>query len=178
LTLIRRRRLGDAEDLNYMENALLRALSDRRQETRARWEVLLRIERVNTPLANPDALVHLFDWTLDEVFSKIQEGHASVAVAAAPPSVLVTLECQCGRNPFVAYFRAAKQALTEALVLEQSETALLNPSERDSQMAELRQVIDAIGQGEIAAFCALCTHRPKSLPTESDRERGYSAEEN
>lgn len=161
-----------------METALLRALSDRRQETRARWEVLLRIERVNTPLANPDALVHLFEWTLDEVFSKIREKNSSMAVVAVSPPVPTSSECHCGRNPFVAYFKAAKQALTEALVLEQSESRLLNPSERDSDMTELRQAIDGVGRSEIAAFCALCTYRPSTVPAESNRELGCPADGN
>lgn len=153
-----------------METVLQRTLRGRRQETRARWEVLLRIERVNTPLANPDALVNLFNWTLDEVISKIGPGDTAVLPAGG-------WACECGRNPFVAYFKAAKQALMEALVLEQAETPLLDPIDRDRAMAELRSAVDWVGQNEVAAFCALCTHRSESVPAQSDRERGDPAEE-
>lgn len=76
------------------------------------------------------------------------------------------------------FFKAAKQALTEALVLEQSETPQLNPAERDSQMAELQQVIDTISRSEIALFCALCTHQPSTAPAASSREFGSPAEDN
>src|ERR1043165_8780861 len=100
-----------------MQEELVHALRARRTETRARWEALLRIERVNTPLANPDALVFMIDWTLDEVFGSLLQppprrrgGHVDCAAIRAA--------CPCGRNPLLAYFAAGEQALEEALILE------------------------------------------------------------
>lgn len=145
-----------------IEPSLLYALRTRRPEIRARWEALLRIERINTPLANPDTLVHLFDWTLDEVYGAIS---MDGPVSLGPPvnGSLSTPRCACGRNPYVAYFKAAKQALMEALVLSQSGMSLLNPIERDSAADEMRAAIDALANREIASFCALCTHRGESI---------------
>ena len=161
-----------------MEYKILNALTSRRTETRARWETLLRIEGVNTPLANPDALVHLFDWTLDEVFLRFS-GIESADSALWPTQLIRgdPFACECGRNPFVAYFKAAKQALMEALVLEQSKMPRLDPIDRDLAAAELRQVIETIGQSEVEAFCALCVHRPEKVPGPLPRPRGFSIEE-
>jgi hypothetical protein len=55
-----------------MQECLIRSLSIRRREIHRRWEVLLRLERPETPLANPDALVHMIDWTLDTVFDDLR----------------------------------------------------------------------------------------------------------
>src|SRR5258708_9894049 len=100
-----------------MQDEFLRVLIARRGDLHARWEALLRIERINTPLANPDALVFMIDWTLDELFGSLlrpnprhRSSHECTATRAA---------CPCGRNPLLAYFAAGEQALEEALILEQ-----------------------------------------------------------
>jgi hypothetical protein len=51
-----------------MQESLMQPLRALRFQTRVRWEALLRTERTSSPLANPDSLVHLLDWTLDEIF--------------------------------------------------------------------------------------------------------------
>src|SRR3954462_4663597 len=103
-----------------MQEELVRALRDRRAETRARWEALLRIEKVNTPLANPDALVFMIDWTLDEVFGALLRPLSSRRRPAKFENHRPRPECPCGRNPLLAYFAAGEQALEEALILEQA----------------------------------------------------------
>ena len=57
-----------------MQDELMSALLARRSQIRGRWEALLRVERASSPLANPDALVHLLDWTIDEVFRGDDKG--------------------------------------------------------------------------------------------------------
>ncbi len=142
-----------------MQEALVRALSSRRRDIRARWEALLRIERINTPLANPEALVFMLDWTLDEVFSALQHPHKGRR-SFSHPAV-----CPCGRNPLLAYFAAGKQALVEALVLVQAEHhAELHPAERDEAMSELKGCVHEITRREIEAFCAVCQFRHDAHP--------------
>ena len=51
-----------------MQESLVRSLRSRLPDIRARWEALLHAEPVKTPLAYPDSLVHLLDWTLEEIF--------------------------------------------------------------------------------------------------------------
>lgn len=131
-----------------MQAAFMRTLQTRRAEICERWETLLRIERVNTPLANPDTLVFLFDQTLAEVFT----------ARSAPPQ-FVRVECPCGRNPLLAYFLAGEQALLEALILAQAETPALDPAERDAGVVELRNIVRSIARREIEAFSGICLYR-------------------
>ena len=139
-----------------MQDEIVRALVARRRDIHARWEVLLRIERVNTPLANPDALVFMIDWTLDEVFAALRcarpRSHSVRAIDGRAG-------CPCGRNPLLVYFSAGEQALEEALVLVQSEAAALDPAERDAAFVALKGVMREIARREIEAFCAICQYR-------------------
>ena len=119
---------------------------------------MLRAEPVATPLGNPDALVHLLDWTLDEIFSLLANPlslrrHGTTQVFEETP------ECPCGRNPLLAYFAAGGQALREGLILAQVAAAPLDPLERDSSFAELNLVIQHVAHREIVAFCGVCQFR-------------------
>lgn len=137
------------------------ALSARRPQIRARWEDLLRAERVTTPLANPDALVHLIDWTLDEVFRTLQ----NLPMRRRPIRSLprTDVDCPCGRNPLLTYFAAGEQALQESLVLSQAQCLHLVPIERDTALHELNGTLRHIARREISAFCALCQLRDRAV---------------
>lgn len=133
------------------------ALSARRPQIRARWEDVLRAEKVTTPLANPDALVHLIDWTLDEVFRTLQ----TLPTRRRPLRTFTRsdIDCPCGRNPLLTYFAAGEQALQESLVLSQAQCLHLDPLERDSALHELNLALRHIARREIGAFCSLCQLR-------------------
>ena len=77
---------------------------------RASWETLLRLERPSSPLANPDALVHLLDKTLEEIFTGLLLGSPRIHPRPYVP------HCPCGMNPWLAYLGAGRQALRQALV--------------------------------------------------------------
>ena len=145
-----------------MQAALLRELHGRRFSMRARWEVLLRAEPVVTPLGLPDTLVHLFDTTLEEIFSVLgaPPGRPNDRYAGYSEQPF----CPCGRNPLLAYFTAAEQALREGLILSQAACAPLDPLERDASLHELDAVLRRIAKREIEAFCGLCQFRHLSLP--------------
>jgi len=142
-----------------MQENLVTSLRTRRPQIRARWEDLLRIERASTPLAHPDALVHLIDWTLDEIFQALANplSHRHHGRRAASDSL--RHECPCGRNPYLAYFAAGDQAVHEALIMVQAETSTLDPQERDNTLAELNQILQHIARREIEAFCGVCQYR-------------------
>ncbi len=127
-----------------MQEAFIRALSAHRAQIRARWETFLRIEKVNTPLANPDTLVFLFDQTLNEVFAALREHPAPRH--PAPPAVA------CEKNPLFAYFVAGEQALLEALILAQAGSRNLDPKERDADVAHLRHVMHKIARRDIGSL--------------------------
>lgn len=133
-----------------MNKTLLAALHQRRSEIRARWEALLRVEPVSTPLANPDTLVYLFDQTLDEVLGALPER------AAVPlrPRARPTSQCDC--NPMRAYFLSLEQALMETLVMIQAGLPELNPAERVASVTELCSTLRRIARREMAVFDGIC----------------------
>jgi hypothetical protein len=142
-----------------MQETLLQGLKAHRRKIHSRWEVLLRTERVNTPLAYPDSLVHLIDWTLDQVFDALQTAatrkrsdRVHIHAAARP-------DCPCGRNPLLAFFLAGEQALLEALVLEQASRLSIDPTDRDTALAELYRAVRSIARREIESFCSVCQYR-------------------
>jgi hypothetical protein len=137
-----------------MDESLLRALRKRRPEIRSRWEALLRIERVQTPLGSPDTLVFMFDQTLDEVLAALP-GRAAGKVQPRPEP-----ECHC--NPMRVYFPALEQALMEALVLVQAEQPALTAVERVDAVTELCGTMRRIARREIAAFDGLCQQKARA----------------
>jgi hypothetical protein len=141
-----------------MQETLVSALRTRRPTIRAHWEALLRAEPVATPLGNPDALVHLLDWTLDEIFSELANPLARRR-AGTTHAFEEHTECPCGRNPLLAYFAAGGQAMRDALICAQAAGAPLDPLERDSSFDELNLVLQHISRREIAAFCGVCQFR-------------------
>ena len=147
-----------------VQDALMTALTARRPQVHARWDDLLRAEKVSTPLANPDALVHLIDWTLDEVFRTLQSLPTRRRPLRAPSRH--DLDCPCGRNPLLIYFAAGEQALQESLVLSQAKGIHLDPAERDSALQELNLALRHIASREIGAFCSLCQLRDHACTSE------------
>lgn len=133
-----------------MQDPVVHALCDRRAQIRNRWEALLRLERSLTPLADPDLMVRLFDQTLDEIFH-LMRTPAGPAPAPFP-------ECECGRNPFLIYYRAAEQVLLEALVLVQAGVADIGPAERDAGLARVRAAVRSLAVRDIGAISGLCRH--------------------
>jgi hypothetical protein len=151
---------------------LVLALAARRPQTRERWEALLRTERPTSPLANPDSLVHLTDWALNEILGSLNlPGDA----AARPAAKGADPQCACGRNPYLAFFLAGEQALLEALVLSQAAQPTLIPVERDEAVAELGAVLQRVRHREVEAFCALCQHRQAALTAAATLGAGPTA---
>ena len=137
-----------------MQEVFTNTLRSRRAQISARWDALLRIEKVNTPLANPDTLVYLFDRTLDEVFAALREP----LVPGAPVPPVVAAE----KNPLYAYFVAGEQAVLEELILAQAGARDLAPKERDADFAHLRAVMQRIARRDLSSLDGLC--KPKKPP--------------
>ena len=144
-----------------MQESLLGALRAQRPQIRSRWAALLRVEPVGTPLGHPDALVHLIDWTLDEVFSGLTNPLANHDGSRIRVMEEIGAQCVCGRNPLLTYFAAGEQTAREGLVLAQVGSAELNPVERDASLAELNFVLQQIARREIDAFCGVCQFRQR-----------------
>ena len=145
-----------------MQEALISALRARRPGICAHWEGRLRAEPVNSPLGNPDALVHLIDWTLDEIFSTLSNPLARSRVGGTRLANDERAACPCGRNPLLSYFAAGKQAMHEALILVQAAAAPLDPLQRDASFEELNLLFHQISRHEIEAFCGVCQFRSQA----------------
>jgi len=145
-----------------MQETLVTSLRTRRPHIRARWEDLLRIERASSPLAHPDALVHLIDWSLDEIFQALADPLAQRHPARRLSQDGHRNECACGRNPYLAYFAAGEQAVHEALILAQVAVTALKPSDRDNTLEEINHVLQHLAHREIEAFCGVCQYRNSS----------------
>lgn len=135
----------------------MNALRARRAPIRERWEALLRTERVNSPLANPDVLTYLIpamiDRTLDSLLKPLRRTPTLIEAQR-----LSRRECACGFNPYLAFFSSGEQALMEALVFSQSVTT--TREQRQEEVAELYVAVRRIALAEMEAFCGICTARP------------------
>ena len=135
---------------------VLQQLQSRSAGLHVRWEMLLRIEPVRTPLANPDALVRLIPDSIAEILTLLQSNSGeNVSLIETQTDRLPA--CHCGRNPYLAYFIAAEQAFVETIVLIQSELPAEHRRERDVAVAI--RTIRELGRSEIDTFCSICAFR-------------------
>ncbi len=139
-----------------MHAALVTALRARTPAIRDRWEALLRIERIESPLANPDALSYLMPSTIEQVLNALAKPSASHLTLDAAQAMRKP-DCRCQHNPYVSYFRACEQAMIEALVFAQAERGDLE--NRDRELAALIAVLRRCATEEVDTFCAVCSHR-------------------
>src|SRR5690606_19857610 len=139
-------------------NDWVHALRSQLPQIRARWEALLHVEPVTTPLAYPGALVHLLAWTLQHIFDGLANAPPTHYVSRRPTCADYGHGCACGRNPLITYFTAGEQAMREALVLAQAASPALTPDERDSSLLELDTVFRNIAHREIDSFCGVCQY--------------------
>ena len=142
-----------------MDERMLHALEAQRPDIHRRWETLLRVEPVNTPLGQPEALKHMVDYTLDTLFGALRTPHARRRLVRSNGSCAAERSlCPCGRNPLLAYFVAGEQALLETLVFVQSDLPD-TADHRATAMLELKQTLAHVAHREIETFCAVCQFR-------------------
>lgn len=154
-----------------MHEALLQALRDQRPTLLVRWGSLLRAQPSPNALGNPDVLVLLMDWTLEEWESILRRPHArrrrSPGVGAAASE---SEYCPCGQNPLLGYFRSAETALDEAIARLAAPNAGddTHPVEwtlaRDAFAVEARRALRQVAEREISTFCAVCRQRHRFGP--------------
>jgi hypothetical protein len=135
-------------------------MSANRRIIHQRWEALLRLERADTPIADPDNLVHMIDWTLDKVLAGLRSPRAIRGGSPPPTIAALRAECFCGLNPFFKHFISGEQALLEALVLAQADERSPDPAQLTAAVRELHSVTHEFARREVGAFCSLCQHRP------------------
>ena len=129
-----------------MEASLVRSLQVRLPRILARWEMLLRAERINTPLANPDKLVRLFDSILQDVFDLLRLQQAPRRSASNFSLAALHAARNCARNSFLAYFLTGEQALLQTFL--QMEVH----KKHDMAAADLYLAIHQIARRDIEIF--------------------------
>ncbi len=132
---------------------------------RSRWNELLHTEAASSPLAHPDTLVHLLNWSLEEIFAMI-EGPASRRQASPKSFEAVRALCPCGRNPLLGLFQAGEQAVTEGLILCQAESPATSTASRAEALAEVQAAVRTVAAQEVESFCAVCQYRDAALAGE------------
>jgi hypothetical protein len=150
-----------------MHDSFLHALQTQCSTLRQRWETLLRLERLSSPMAQPDALVYLMNWTLDSLFNELKNPRYRRHQPQVP-SGGSRQACTCGKNPMLGYFSTGEQAIIEVLFVSNGELSALGPVERSSSLVDLKQAFEAVARREIDSFCAVCqtnTRRQKDAAT-------------
>ncbi len=138
-----------------MKPDLIQKLQALRPQIRRRWEELLRIERLHTPLANPDTLVFMFDRTLDVVMNELPR-HQPLHPGPRPVP-------RSAQNPMRIYFTALEQAMLEALI--NAQISLAKPehgqhaaivAERAAAATHLCSTLRRIARREIETLDQIC----------------------
>jgi hypothetical protein len=145
-----------------MKESWILELDAQRLEIRRRWTEILRLERTDEPMADPENLLHLIDWTLKGVFAALRSRKVYHGGALPPKVVELREGCRCGHNPYLSHFLAGEQALIEALARAQAREAPLDTSDRESSLTELYMVIHAVARSEVELFCSICQRSPSS----------------
>ncbi len=145
-----------------MHESTLLALREMRPTLRKKWEILLRKEPISSPLASPDSLVFLMDWTLDRLFEALRTSShrrrtrsTKVSQGYVPPVEI----CPCGMNPLLAYFSTAEKSLIDAVFLANSPLPAMSPGERQACITEIQLALHRVAHAEIQTFCAVCQRR-------------------
>ncbi|WP_232766593.1 hypothetical protein [Geminisphaera colitermitum] len=149
-----------------MHHTLIVALLARRNFLRARWEGKLRALPPSSALAEPDALVHLMGWTLEQFYQELQP-----TGRPPPPPDPESPHCPCGINPLIAYFVTGEAAVLEEMLDPQGRWIALEPDQRMEEMARARAAIRRVAAREIESFCAVCQHRKRHA---SDRRAHHA----
>ena len=143
-----------------MHDSFLRALQTHKPQLRRRWEELLRAERITNGMANPDHLVYLMDWTLDQLLNELRQARFRRHLDGRMKPT-ERKSCACGRNPLLAYFGACEQAVIEILFLAEGELSNLSSIERSASLEDLKSAIHEVARRDIEAFCAVCQSRER-----------------
>ncbi len=148
----RSRSLSRLVTLSRMDSELLQQLKDRSAKIHVSWETLLRVEPVSSALANPDTLTRLIPDSIARIMTTLARPPRGVDGKVPHATV-----CECGCNPFLAYFVAGEQAFVEAAVLLQ--TRLPAAKRHAADVTEIIRAIRHMAETEIDNFCGVCTHR-------------------
>jgi hypothetical protein len=101
------------------------------------------------------------DWTLEQLLNELRQARFRRPSEKQSPQPSERQLCVCGKNPFLAYFAAAEQAIIEVLFLAEEELSTLSSLERSESLDDLKRAVHAVARRDIEAFCAVCQSRAR-----------------
>jgi hypothetical protein len=148
---------------------MLRMIRARRERILQSWEDLLRRRHVSSPLANPDIFVHDMPATFDAVLTRLEVCAQAGAGRALGDELPWPPSCPCGRNPFLAYYRTAEEALGAAVEHAQADLVQGSAATRQREREAVRDAVRGLGRRDIEGFAALCQCCPNAGCRHLDR---------
>jgi hypothetical protein len=132
-----------------VDESAIGLLEGQRPLIKQRWEALLRVEPVVSPLSSPDALVYLMDETLDQLVAAMRT--RSVKSWLRRHQALVAPlgeQCVCGLNPLLSYYITGRIALTA-----------VTESKLGPAFADVLLFFHSIAQKDLEALCGVCCNQ-------------------
>lgn len=130
----------------------LRARSDEIIEA---WRALLHEQPAADALASPETLQYLIPEMWERILTAAEK--SARARITLPMARLQLPACNCGHNPYRAFYIAAERALAGAAV---HITAAQSPAERrQSDLVAVVYAVRSLALSDIDAFCGTCMHR-------------------
>jgi hypothetical protein len=112
-------------------------------------------------MANPDSLIYLMEWTLNELFARLRNEATDPVASEGRISRddRVAAICDCGGNPFLSYFGSVRKAVLTWAGSTHSPIANLSGEERSRCVDEILSALEVIAKREIESFCSVCQYR-------------------
>lgn len=138
-----------------MSPDFLTQLRARSGEIVASWRALLHEQPAADALASPETLQYLIPEMWERILAIAEK--SARARMSLPMARLQLPACNCGHNPYRAFYIAAERALAEAAV---HITAAQPPAERrPSDLLAVVHAVRSLALSDIDAFCGTCMHR-------------------
>ena len=158
-----------------MQESIVSSLLGARQNLRTIWEKQLRSEPIRSPMANPDSLIYLMEWTLNELFARLRDEANGPVV----PEGLISRDdsiaaiCDCGGNPFLTYFGSARKAVLAWAGSTHSPISDLSGDEKRRCVQELLSALEVVARREIESFCSVCQYQRMDKPLIAEKSSLY-----
>ncbi len=151
-----------------MNPTVLAALRSRAGQIHGRWEMLLDLETSRTPAANAGALAFWIPRAMEHVFQALETAESGLPGITMLPQY----GCACGRNPYLAFYRAGEKAFVEAVVDAVYECRV--DGRREAAIIAIRCAIASMALRDVEGYCSVCIRRDRCLDRR-DREASYLA---
>lgn len=138
-----------------MSPDFLTELRARKTAILERWRALLHDQPTGDPLASPETLQYLIPESWDRIMATAEK--SARTRMGLPMARLQVPACDCGHNPYRAFYIAAEQAIAEAAVHITADQPATE--RRPGDLVAVVYAVRSLSQADIDAFCGTCMHR-------------------